>query len=146
MDAAGHSQTQSVNIAGNGHHANVAQRDVVINHFYPAPPEPAPEPVKGQKRRAPRGWLRPLVGGALAVSVGFPSTLMLLSAGGDPGASIGAQPLSPPAAWPTGMSALCNNGEFSASHSRAGTCSGNAGVAFWRYPRNHAYWRGGSEA
>jgi len=51
-----------------------------------------------------------------------------------------------PTVWPEGTSALCKNGQYSESQSRSGTCSWRGGVAFWRYPAAHPYWRRGSEA
>jgi len=40
-------------------------------------------------------------------------------------------------AWPNGKTAMCNDGWFSASHTRSGTCSGHGGVLEWRYPTSH---------
>lgn len=44
-------------------------------------------------------------------------------------------------AWPNGKTAMCNDGWFSASHTRSGTCSGHGGVLEWRYPASHPIWR-----
>ncbi|HET7461146.1 MAG TPA: DUF3761 domain-containing protein [Longimicrobium sp.] len=51
-----------------------------------------------------------------------------------------------PGQWPNGKSALCNDGSFSPSLSRPGTCAGHAGVAVWRYPKDHPYWRSNNRA
>lgn len=40
----------------------------------------------------------------------------------------------PPLVWPDGKTALCNDGWYSASLHRSGTCSTHHGVAYWRSP------------
>jgi len=45
-------------------------------------------------------------------------------------------PVTPPAVWPDGKTALCRDGEYSSSLHRSGTCSNHDGVAFWRDPRH----------
>jgi hypothetical protein len=46
-----------------------------------------------------------------------------------------------PSAWPLGKTALCNDGSFSPSRSRSGTCATHDGVAHWRYAAADPFWR-----
>ena len=46
-----------------------------------------------------------------------------------------------PSAWPQGKTALCNDGSFSPSQSRSGTCARHDGVAHWRYAAADPFWR-----
>lgn len=146
---------QSCNFEGSGIQANVAGRDINHHehHHYHYDPVHAPAPQRAgkPKRRLP-GWVtRSVVTCALAVGTGVPIGLSgWWQPEVEPGTAstslrAGAPP-SPPSEWPAGTSALCNNGEFSPSHTRSGTCSGKDGVAFWRYPSDHPYWRLGGEA
>jgi len=49
--------------------------------------------------------------------------------------------VDPPSAWPLGKTALCNDGSFSPSRSRSGTCARHDGVAHWRYAAADPFWQ-----
>jgi hypothetical protein len=138
---------QNVNNSGSNNITIVAAGNVVLG----PPPSLAsnvqPETVK---RRAPRRWLGASAGVATFIPMAMLATWALHQQPGDPrldgrapvaGMRAAHRPLSPPSVWPEGKSALCNDGWYSPSHTRSGTCSAHEGVAYWRFPADDPFWR-----
>lgn len=110
---------QHVHAAGDGIVINIAGRDL------------KPHERIQRERRTFHWRLGTWAGGVLVTAV---ATLVISMT--DPGSSV-----DPPNAWPLGKTALCNDGSFSLSHSRSGTCARHEGVAHWRYAAADPFWR-----
>jgi hypothetical protein len=109
-------------VNGDGNVINVAARD--INGTPPQiilpPDRPRRPPTRASYRR-----LGTYATGGLA----FIASLVL------------AVTQIPDPSWPEGKTALCRDGWYSASQHRSGTCSSHDGVAQWRFPADHPFWR-----
>jgi hypothetical protein len=119
---------QNVNVFGDNNTVIIAGRDVVN----PPPPPPTVPPF-GSKEGGSSGNRRP--GGSPRRFSKLPKMA---------GALLAILLLATPtlhSGWPEGKTAVCNDGWFSASHTRSGTCSSHGGVLEWRYPASHAIWR-----
>lgn len=121
--------TIHLHVVGNNNRVNAAGRDLhatlteVMNGLGP---DPAGAPRTGPSYRRLGG----IAATALMLVAGTVVTLTQLDS-----------PPSLPSTWPIAMTALCNDGSFSDSRTRTGTCAHHDGVAHWRYDRGHAIWR-----
>src|SRR3954469_11166471 len=126
---------QSVNVIGDNNTVIVAGGNVQttgVPHVDPAESaegdaSAAAGAVPKSDRRTPkRHWSRRPSGKA---SAGTMFAVALLS-----WLVIASSHTPSPRDWPDEKTAFCNDGWFSASHTRSGTCSSHGGVLEWRYP------------
>jgi hypothetical protein len=118
--------TINLNIFGDGNKVNAGGRDV---NLAPPPPPTVRLADPSTTRASSLRW------GTYAAAAASFVTGALLSF------TVPQPPPARPSAWPAQMTALCNDGQFSGSRNRSGTCSGHDGVAHWRYAATDSIWR-----
>jgi len=116
---------QDVTVIGDGNITVVARRDVHINNLQLTPGAGGRSTSRSPGRLPGKSANR--VAAVVAVMLAVTTSSFL-----PPG----------PQGWPAGKTALCRDGWYSQSHHRSGTCSSHGGVAEWRFPADHPFWRG----